>query len=69
MEYDAHMDTQALARGIDPRGRRSVAAVNNDQRILNNTADFFAGNITLNRFLHLASTRVFNVFNDFMGLP
>ncbi len=45
---------------------RKVSAVNNDIRIRNFTGLVLAGDISINRFLHLASTRVMNVFDQFI---
>ncbi|XP_052119508.1 uncharacterized protein LOC127748758 [Frankliniella occidentalis] len=52
--------------GFQVARARKVSAVNNDIRIRNYTALLLAGEISINRFLHLASTRVMNVFDQFI---
>lgn len=44
---------------------RKLSAVNNDTKFRYHTTDLFRGTISINRFLHVASTRVMNVFDRF----
>ena len=68
MESNAYWDILSLTeQEINPSRTRRASAVNNDYYILAYTGDLIANRITINRFLHLASTRMFNVFHAFLN--
>ncbi len=69
METNSYLDLISLTQlHINPGRPRRTSAVNNDIFIVNYTTALMAGHISVSRFLHLASTRMFNVFRDFLNL-
>ncbi|KAK3910862.1 Protein FAR1-RELATED SEQUENCE 2 [Frankliniella fusca] len=67
LEQSATLTLIAAHRGHHVARPKKVSAVNNDLRIRNYITLLLVDNeISINRFLHLASTRVMNVFEQFI---
>lgn len=65
-EQSAFISLRTLRLGLRLGRPRRVSAVNNDRAIRSFTTDLLNGTISINSFLHRASLRVLNIFDQIM---
>ncbi|XP_034252579.1 uncharacterized protein LOC117652054 [Thrips palmi] len=62
-EHSTYLKLMSAELGLRANRSRRVSAINNDRKIRNYQGQMFQGEISINKFLHLASTRVLRVFD------